>query len=102
MALAPTPRLTVPRPPATEYRLSVPLRVQAPPRSAEPQPPVTVREKASRATEGSPTTVTEAVVESVAPAPSVTVRRTVYVPSAAYVWLVVRPVPVLPSPKSHA
>ena len=48
---------------------------------------------------GGAATVTERVVEPVAPLSSVTVNVTVNVPSAAYVWLGATPVPVVPSPK---
>src|SRR5215203_2300406 len=73
--------------PSTENSDAEPVVVHAPPTSALPQPPVTVRVKASCARAG-PTgvgfgavTVTDAVVEPVAPSSSVTVSFTVYVPA---------------------
>ena len=47
-------------------------------------------------------TVTERVTVPVSPSSSVTVNRTVYVPSAVYVRDAVDPVAVVPSPKFHA
>jgi hypothetical protein len=41
------------------------------------------------------------VAEPVAPALSVTVRRAAYVAALRYVWEVVTPLPVLPSPKTQ-
>ena len=48
------------------------------------------------------TTVTGCVTEAVAPRLSVTVSLTLYVPAASYSCDAVAPVPLLPSPKSHA
>ena len=70
----------MPLPPATENRFVVPLNVQAPPTSAEPQPLLAVRVKASRASAvsvGGAVTVIDRVAESVASSSSVTVRVTV-------------------------
>src|SRR4051812_11958287 len=46
-------------------------------------------------------TVTVVVAFATRPTSSVTVRTTVYVPAVSYVWVVVAPLPVVPSPKSH-
>ena len=70
--------LIVPTPPPTAKLALPPSTVQAPPVSAEPHPPVVVREKVSliNAAGAGALTVTGWVTELVAPASSVTVRVT--------------------------
>ncbi len=70
----------------TDCRAAPAVAVQAPPVSAVPRPPVTVRWKESFASGVGSTgavTVTWRVVVPVAPSSSVTVTVTVYVPAAA-------------------
>ena len=83
---------------------AAPVKVQAPPVGAEPNPFVTVRLNWSdtNVVVGGAVTVTLRVVEPVCPPLSVTVRPTVLLPAVAYVWFVVCPLPVVPSPKSQA
>ncbi len=79
--------------------------VHAPPVSAVPQPPVTVRPNESVANgviAPCAATVIGLVTVPVAPWLSVTVSVTLYVLPAAYVWVGATPVPVEPSPKFHA
>ncbi len=93
----------LPTPPPTEKLLAPPVRVHAPPVSAVPQPPATVRPNESVANGVIPpcaVTVIGLVTVPVAPWLSVTVRVTLYVLPVAYVWVGVTPVPVEPSPKS--
>ena len=59
---------------------------------------VAVKDAVGSTFAGGAATSTCRVAVSVAPRSSVTVSVTVYVPSAAYVWDDVFPVPVLPSP----
>src|SRR5665213_1490453 len=96
--------LIVPAPPPTEKLEAPPETVHAPPLSAVPQPPVTVRPKASVANGVTApwATVIGLVTVPVAPWLSVTVRVTLYVAAVAYVCGGVAPVPVAPSPKFHA
>ena len=87
MLLPAAGRSITPAPGVTDSRVFPTDAVQAPPRSALPQPPAaTVRPKASRANSvlvGGAVTVTDRVVVPVAPPLSVTVSVTVYVPAAA-------------------
>jgi hypothetical protein len=64
-------------PDPTDCRLAPAEAVHAPPTSAVPRPPVTVRAKSSEASTGSPATVTACWVVPVAPSSSVTVSVTV-------------------------
>ena len=70
-----------------------------------PQPAASARSKSSSAKNPlatGPVTVTECVTDADAPAASVTVSVTSYVPAAAYVWASVTPVPGAPaSPQFH-
>jgi hypothetical protein len=97
----PPGRVVLPTPSPTESALALPVIVHAPPVGAAPHPLATVLAKSScaRAPGVCPAvTVTCCELVSDVPSSSVTVRTTVYVPAAAYGWLLVTPVPVVPSP----
>src|SRR6185437_6046888 len=88
VAVGPLPAvasLMVPTPPPTEKLLAPPETVHAPPLSALPQPPVTVRpnESVAYGVTAPWATVTGFVTVPVAPWLSVTVRVTLYVLPAA-------------------
>jgi hypothetical protein len=101
-------RPSVPAPGVTDRRGAPTDAVQAPPRSALPQPPAaTVRPKASRANSaaaGGATVTVRVAVRDIAGVPlSVTVSVIVYVPGAAYVWFAVAEpaVGAVPSPQAY-
>src|SRR5690554_3056337 len=94
-----------PVPPDTVY-VEFTLELHPPPVVAVPHPAATVRSKSSAAIgAGGPpgeVTVTGWLIVPVAPAASVTVRVTVWLPAAAYAWVAVAPRPAgVPSPKFH-
>ncbi len=70
-------------PPLTEKLDADPASDHGPPTSATPNPLATERPKLSAASTVGVPTVTSCELVSVAPSPSVTVRVTVYEPSAA-------------------
>jgi hypothetical protein len=103
-AVRPAGTETDPAPSATDEVVPLPAVVHAPPVSAVPNPLATVRPNASDATvepEAAGVTVTSCVAVAVAPSSSVTVSVIVYVPPAAYAWVAVAPVDVVPSPQFH-
>src|SRR5690348_16121884 len=94
--------VAVPRSPKSQSAVNVPLVPVTDPAKSTVSPGTTRSGAERKSTTGAPAVaVTVCALDAVAPALSVTVRVTVYVPPVAYSCVVLSPAPVVPSPNDQ-